>query len=125
MEMYQKVMLKEILSISFVLILLISLCVASFIVIKKMKLDRTLNILVGLILALCLLVGGIHISKCFLDLSYNSFVSYEGVCEFPSRDTIVLNNGEKLYAAISVPSSKKEITIVYAERSKIVVGYFN
>lgn len=123
MEMYQNVLLKEIISVSVILVLVVIACIGCFLVVGKMKLEKLLNGIAGAILVGALLFGGVHLTKCFLDLHFDSFVTYTGVCEFPARDTVVLDSGEKLFAAISIPDSDDTLTIIYTERSKIAVGY--
>lgn len=123
MEMYRNVLLKEIISMSVILVLVVIVCIGCFIIVAKMKLEKFLSVIAGAILVGALLFGGIHLTKCFLDLHFDSFVTYTGVCEFPARDTVVLDSGEKLFAAISIPKSDNALTIIYAERSKIAVEY--
>lgn len=123
MKMYQNVLLKEIISVSAILVLVVIACIGCFFIVSKMKLEKILSGIAGAILIGALLFGGMHLTKCFLDLHFDSFVIYTGVCEFPARDTVVLDSGEKLFAAISIPASDDALTIIYAERSKIVVGY--
>ena len=123
MDAYRSVLLKEIISISAVLVIVVIVCISCFVVVSKMKLEKYLNIIASAILMGALLFGGIHLVNCCLDLYLGSFVTYTGVCEFPARDTVVIDSGKKLFAAVSIPNTDDALTIIYAERSKIAVGY--
>ena len=93
--------------------------------VKRLKLEQYLYILISILLLITLLFGGQHLVAISLDLHFESIETYVGTCEFPSRDTIVLNdkNKTRLYSAVSVPNTSDNITIMYFKRSKIVVGF--
>lgn len=125
MKNYQSILTKELISISIILILSFIICSILFLIIKKLDLEKILYVIVSAFLVLAIVFGGNHIVKLSLDLYYNSFVSYTGKCSYPSRDTLILEERDKmkLYAAISIPNTTDDITIIYSKRSKIVLGY--
>lgn len=127
MNNYRGVLFKEILSVSVIMIIIIIVCIVGFIVLKKLNLEKYLYIIVFASLVGTVLIGGYHILNVFLDLRHNSFETYTGKCSYPARDTVALSEHDntKLYAAISVPNTTEDITIIYAKRSKIVVGFRN
>ena len=126
MNDYRDVLIKELVFVSTIVIVVFVMCIVGFIVIRKLRLEKYLYILITALLILTLTIGGNHIFNVSLDLNYNSFETYIGKYSCPSRDTLILNERDniKLYAAISLPNTSNNITIVYSRYSKIVVGFY-
>ena len=125
MKDYRDILIKDLISVSAIMTIIFVVCVVGFIIIRKRALEKYLNIFISVFLFITIVFGGYHIVNVSLDLTYNSFETYAGKYSCPARDTVVLdeNNDMKLYAAISLPDTSDDITIIYSRRSKIVVGF--
>ena len=125
MKYYRDILIKDLISVSDIMTIIFVVCVVGFIIIRKLALEKYLNILISVFLIATIVFGGYHIVNVSLDLTYNSFETYAGKYSCTARDTVVLdeNNDMKLYAAISLPNTSNDITIIYSRRSKIVVGF--
>lgn len=125
MKAYRDILIKDLISVSVITLIILIICFVGFIVIKKFNLEKYLYVLISAFLVATIVIGGYHITNVSLDLHYNSFEKYIGKCSYPARDTLVLeeHNNTKLYAAISIPKTTDDITIIYSKRSKIVVGF--
>ena len=123
MAHYQSVLIKNIAFNSIILLLCVVCCIAGIIVTKKCNLEKIIYFLcIGLIL-FSLVFAGKHIVECSLDLYYNSFETYIGMCNSPARDTLVLYDEDhtKLLSAVSSPAGENKLYVVYSMRSKIAV----
>ena len=116
MNDFRDILIKELAFVSAIVVVVFVGCLVGFIVIRKLKLEKVLYILITALLIVTIAIGGYHIFNVSSDLKYNC----------PSRDTLILNecNNLKLYAAISLPNTSDDITIVYSRRSKIAVGFY-
>ena len=124
MKDYRDILIKDLISVSAIMTIIFVVCVVGFIIIRKLALEKYLNILISVFLIATIVFGGYHIVNVSLDLTYNSFETYAGKYSYPARDTVVLDeNNMKLYAAISLPNTSNDIMIIYSRRSKIVVGF--
>lgn len=126
MNDFRDILIKELAFVSAIVVVVFVGCLVGFIVIRKLKLEKVLYILITALLIVTIAIGGYHIFNVSSDLKYNSFETYTGKYSCPSRDTLILNecNNLKLYAAISLPNTSDDITIVYSRRSKIAVGFY-
>lgn len=127
MSEYRGILIKEAISYSILLLIVLVVCFICFASIKKFGLQKNLYYLVSAFLVFAIVIGGYYVGKVLLDLHDNSFETYTGKCSFPSRDTVLLDEYDnlKLYSAISIPNTSEDITIIYSKHSKIVVGFQN
>ena len=124
MKDYRDILIEELISVSIIVIIIFIVCVIGFITIRKLDLEKYLYILISVFLITTFIIGGHHIFNISLDLTHNSFETYIGKCRFPARDTLILEDfdNKKLYAAISIPNTLDNITIIYSKHSRIVVS---
>ena len=120
---YQSILLKNILFTGIALILGIVVCVVGIVVTKKMQLEKIYYFLAVALMAVFIIFAVPHVIRCSLDLNDRAYETYTGMCDSPSRDTLILydDNQTKLLSAVSSPSGKNHLYVVYSRRSKIAV----
>jgi amino acid permease len=120
---YQSILLKNIVFTGMALILGVAICVVGIVVTKKLQLEKIYYFLAGALIVVFIFFAVPHLLKCSLDLRDGSYETYTGMCNSPSRDTLILYDEDqtKLLSAVSSPSGENQLYVVYSQRSKIAL----
>lgn len=123
MDNYQSILITHIVSIAIILLIFIVACIILIIVTKKLGLEKFYYFLAFALILFSLIFAGIHLLNCSLDLYYDSYETYTGMCNSPARDTLILydEDGTKLISLVSSPSGENNLYVVYSRRSKIAL----
>ena len=120
---YQSILSKNIVFTAIALILGIAICVIGIVITKKLQLEKIYYFLAFALIITFVILAIPHLIKCSLDLCYGSYETYTGMCNSPSRDTLILYDEDqtKLLSAVSSPSGENQLYVVYSQRSKIAL----
>ena len=123
MNNYQSILIKHIVSIAIILLIFIVACIVLIIITKKLNLEKFYYFLALALILFSLIFAGIHLLNCSLDLYYDSYETYTGICNSPARDTLILydKDNTKLTSLASSPSGENNLRVVYSRRSKLAL----
>ena len=123
MNNYQSILIKHIVSIATILLIFIVACIVLIIITKKLNLEKFYYFLALAFILFSLIFAGIHLLNCSLDLYYDSYETYTGMCNSPARDTLILYDTDKtkLTSLASSPSGENTLRVVYSRRSKLAL----